>query len=62
MLSHPDPVEVLPKMLSTAASAPFSGGTGATAQHVEVQPVDPGGKIVQFIGRNAEARAGDTRL
>ena len=58
----PDPVEVLPEMLFDGFQRQLQVVRARLAQHVEVQPVDPGGKIVQFIGRNAEARAGDTRV
>jgi len=54
----PDPVEILPEMLFDGFQRQLQVVRARLAQHVEVQPVDPGGKIVQFIGRNAEARAG----
>ena len=58
----PDPVEILPEMLFDGFQRQPQVVRARLAQHVEVQPVDPGGKIVQFIGRNAETRAGDTRV
>ena len=58
----PDPVEILPEMLFDGFQRQLQVVRARLAQHVEVQPVDPGGQIVQLIGRNAEARAGDTRV